>query len=185
MEAESRPPHVRPILRMSKGIDGSAVRLDTRWKVTTYAGQRDLEVWLRIMNCVFARPAGTRAWDASDVERELTSHERAGRRTCWLAEAANDSQRPAVGMLVAQERNGTRELINSPESRRSALYENHCELCIAWLGVLPTYRRQGVAAALLQHAENHARQIGASQILTETLASWNAAVVFYRRHGFQ
>ena len=53
------------------------------------------------------------------------------------------------------------------------------------LAVLPSLRRQGIAAALLGRALEAARQIGATRLLLEVAADNGPALAFYRRHGFQ
>lgn len=56
---------------------------------------------------------------------------------------------------------------------------------IAWLLVHPEARRRGVATVLVAHAVAHAESLGGTQVFAETLASWPAAVGFWRRVGFE
>lgn len=52
------------------------------------------------------------------------------------------------------------------------------------LAVLPNYRRRGVARALLQAAEDHARREGCCRLTLEVLESNSGARDLYRRFGF-
>lgn len=60
---------------------------------------------------------------------------------------------------------------------------------IAWLLVHPHVRRQGVGTALVDRALEHVRDRGGAICSVETLATWDAAVCFWRRaaerHGDQ
>jgi ribosomal protein S18 acetylase RimI-like enzyme len=45
-------------------------------------------------------------------------------------------------------------------------------------------RRTGVASAILQQLLEHARAVGAQEVVLETTSSWASAVAFYTKHGF-
>ena len=45
-------------------------------------------------------------------------------------------------------------------------------------------RRTGVASAILTHLIEHARAVGAHEVVLETTTSWTSAVAFYVKHGF-
>lgn len=53
------------------------------------------------------------------------------------------------------------------------------------LAVLPSFRRQGVARALLQHIETLALQKGCCKITLEVLSNNDAAQQAYRKAGFE
>ena len=58
------------------------------------------------------------------------------------------------------------------------------ELHINNLAVLPEYRRRGIAAAILMHAFDEARAVGAKRTLLEVRRSNGAAQHLYERFGF-
>lgn len=50
--------------------------------------------------------------------------------------------------------------------------------------VRPEYRRRGVAAAMLEFLETHARALGASRVVLETVTGPPAATALYRAAGY-
>ena len=59
------------------------------------------------------------------------------------------------------------------------------EMEILTVGVLPPYRRQGVAHALLQEMITYAKERGITRIFLEVSAENRAAQGLYRKVGFQ
>jgi GNAT superfamily N-acetyltransferase len=53
------------------------------------------------------------------------------------------------------------------------------------LYVLPTYRRQGIATALIQHAEHWAKQRGDRQMGLQVFQENQAALNLYTKLGYQ
>jgi ribosomal protein S18 acetylase RimI-like enzyme len=55
---------------------------------------------------------------------------------------------------------------------------------IARMSTAPSSRRTGVASAILKQLLEHARAVGAEEVVLETTSSWASAVGFYTKHGF-
>jgi ribosomal protein S18 acetylase RimI-like enzyme len=55
---------------------------------------------------------------------------------------------------------------------------------IVRMSTATTSRRMGVASAILQQLLEHARAVGAQEVVLETTSSWSSAVAFYTKHGF-
>lgn len=51
--------------------------------------------------------------------------------------------------------------------------------------IVPQYRRQGLAGAVLRSLEDHARTLGATRVVLETVINPPAAVAFYRAAGWK
>ena len=51
--------------------------------------------------------------------------------------------------------------------------------------IVPEYRRQGVAGAMLRSLEDHARALGATRVVLETVINPPAAVALYRAAGYE
>ena len=51
--------------------------------------------------------------------------------------------------------------------------------------IVPGYRRQGLAGAVLRSLEDHARALGAIQVVLETVIDPPAAVALYRSAGYE
>ena len=51
--------------------------------------------------------------------------------------------------------------------------------------IVPEYRRQGIAGAMLRFLENHAHALGAARIVLETVIDPPAAVALYRAAGYR
>ncbi|MCA9150351.1 MAG: GNAT family N-acetyltransferase [Planctomycetales bacterium] len=100
-------------------IGASAPPLDSRWKVRTCAGQRDLAVWLQIMNSVFPRPNGTRAWDERDARRELGLDGNRAPRECGFVISADGCDEPQGQITVHRS-----QLVATPASDRRPALEN-------------------------------------------------------------
>lgn len=47
-----------------------------------------------------------------------------------------------------------------------------------------TYRRSGVATAILRLLLDHARATGTKEVVLETTSSWASALAFYSKYGF-
>jgi len=97
-------------------------------------------------------------------------HSQTPPRLAWIAEieptqATAENPPPAVGFLIAQHGAPEWELEN--------------------IAVLPHFRRQGIARALLSALLLHARSLLAERILLEVRASNQAAIRFYQAGGFQ
>jgi ribosomal protein S18 acetylase RimI-like enzyme len=93
---------------------------------------------------------------------------RPGRRVhSWLAWPAAGDRGCPLGLVALVE-----STARAGDSTR--------RLSIGWLMVHPQARRRGVAVALVRHAVEHGRAVGASEIFVETLVSWSAAVAFWR-----
>jgi [ribosomal protein S18]-alanine N-acetyltransferase len=92
-------------------------------------------------------------------------HSQTPSRLAWIAEAERGAGGQAAGFLVAQ--------TGAPEWE----LEN--------IAVLPEYRRQGVARALLSALLAQARSLLAERILLEVRASNEAAIRLYHASGFQ
>ncbi len=55
---------------------------------------------------------------------------------------------------------------------------------IVRMSTAPSSRRTGVASAILKQLLEHARAVGAQEVVLETTSSWASAVGFYTKHGF-
>ncbi len=53
------------------------------------------------------------------------------------------------------------------------------------LSIHPTYRRRGIASALLDHCIEMTQLAGRSQLVAHTQPEWESAMGFYLRHGFK
>jgi GNAT superfamily N-acetyltransferase len=51
--------------------------------------------------------------------------------------------------------------------------------------IVPEYRRQGMAGAILRCLEGHARALGATRVVLETVIDPPAAVALYRAAGYE
>jgi GNAT superfamily N-acetyltransferase len=51
--------------------------------------------------------------------------------------------------------------------------------------IVPDYRRQGIAGAILRTLEDHARALGATRVVLETVIDPPAAVALYRAAGYE
>jgi GNAT superfamily N-acetyltransferase len=56
---------------------------------------------------------------------------------------------------------------------------------IVRMSVAAHARRRGIGTLILCHLCEQARALGHRQILVETTSTWNGAIAFYERHGFQ
>jgi ribosomal-protein-alanine N-acetyltransferase len=101
------------------------------------------------------------AWIAEQIAEQV-----AEQRTGQIAEgSAAEGGARGVGFLVAQNGGPEWELEN--------------------IAVLPEFRRRGVGGELLSALLQHARSLGAEQILLEVRASNESAIRFYKLSGFQ
>ena len=64
------------------------------------------------------------------------------------------------------------------------LHEGGSTAEIKRMYVLPAYRGQGLAKRMLSALENRARELGCTQLLLETNASFTSAIALYRGFGF-
>jgi len=55
---------------------------------------------------------------------------------------------------------------------------------IVRMSTAPNSRRTGVASAILKHLFEHARAVGAHEVVLETTTSWASAIAFCTKHGF-
>lgn len=64
-------------------------------------------------------------------------------------------------------------------------YRQDPDTFYSWLGgVLPDYRRQGIAVQMMQRQHDWARQEGYRFIQTKTLNRWHDMMILNLRHGF-
>lgn len=56
---------------------------------------------------------------------------------------------------------------------------------IVRMSVAQSRRRQGVGRQILEALLERARALGYRRVVLETTATWEDAIAFYRRHGFQ
>ena len=103
-----------------------------------------------------------RTWD----EYELVELFNSDSELCLVAE----SQQKLIGFAL-----GT-----TIEKERSAWKYGH----LVWLGVLPEYRRSGVAARLFNHIKDLMIKQGVRIIIVDTEADNLSALHFFRRMGF-
>lgn len=140
------------------------------------AADREAVVTL-VTGCRSADPLSGGHVAPAGLLAELTS--RPGRAVhAWLAWPSRSLTSGATGFGVADCPLGIVALVAAgavPQPRFS----------IAWLLVHPEARRRGIATVLVAHAVSHAASLGATRVFAETLASWPAAVGFWRRVGFE
>lgn len=58
-------------------------------------------------------------------------------------------------------------------------------LLIDQIGVLPDFRRKGIASALLRHALQHAKSLGVNKIVLEHWEANQGASTFFMKSGFR
>jgi len=135
-----------------------------------FAGDADIEAWLRLRDAAFARQrVGVRQWTPDDFRAELQAKPWWSHQRMWLAEALESGGAPTlVGTVTWADRSNATEV-------RPAIH---------WLAVSPAWRRRGVGRLLLAALEASCWDAGYRQIWLETHAAWTAAGEFYQRYGY-
>lgn len=148
-------------LRLEKTLLAAPVTVATSTTVVTFADRPSVQDWLRLHGEIFLH--GRDIWTESRFRRELLERDWfLPQRMWWAISPESDTAIGAITLEVAGDVGQ-----------------------IHWLMVDPAARRRGVAAALLATLENAAWQCGASRITAETLSTWEPAVAFYRRQGYE
>jgi GNAT superfamily N-acetyltransferase len=147
---------VRPVVVVPPGL-----------KLRTFAGEDDVQVWLKLREQAFAGEGlAVRRWNDADFRREFLSKAWWWKHHSWFAE--DPSSLETVGTITLGLRG----------SGAAAIPVVH------WLAVLPAWRRRGVARSLLSLLEARAWDLGYRQVRLETHAAWQSAVRFYKVFGY-
>ena len=131
------------------------------------ADARDAESIVMLVNAYAMEPTGGSQPLPSDVRERLVPSLRSVPRALVLLAFDGDA---AIGIAVC--------FLGFSTFRAQPLLNIHD------LAVLPEYRRKGVARALLQAAEDHARRQGCCRLTLEVLESNSGAQALYYRFGF-
>jgi ribosomal protein S18 acetylase RimI-like enzyme len=128
---------------------------------------RDADSIAMLLNAYAVEPVGGGKPLPHDVRERLVPALRDVPRAVVLLAFADDA---AIGIAVC--------FVGFSTFRARPLLNIHD------LAVLPQHRRKGVARALLQAAEDHARRQGCCRVTLEVLESNSGARELYRRFGF-
>lgn len=159
--------HLRKSLTAEPLVTGT-----TAITIRAFGKVDDREHWVALRNAAFSdeTPPG-RAWTVEDFDRELATKWWWLPERTWFAELTGmaSAECRAVGTVTLAAR-------GTPDKFVPVVH---------WLAVLPEYRRQGVAQALLNELERAAYQAGYHELHVETHSAWTAAVRFYASAGYR
>jgi len=131
------------------------------------ADARDADSIVMLLNSYALEPVGLNGPLSRDVQEQLIPALRALPNALVLLAFADDA---AIGIAVC--------FVGFSTFRARPLLNIHD------LAVLPQHRGKGAGRALLQAAEDHARQEGYCRLTLEVLESNSGARALYRRFGF-
>jgi ribosomal protein S18 acetylase RimI-like enzyme len=141
--------------------------MNLRVRPADLSNAHDAESIVMLLNAYAIEPVGGGRPLTPDVRERLVRSLREIPRALVLLAFADDA---AVGITVC--------FVGFSTFRARPLLNIHD------LAVLPAYRRKGVAHALLQAAEDHARSLGCCRLTLEVLEQNSGAQALYRRFGF-
>jgi ribosomal protein S18 acetylase RimI-like enzyme len=96
----------------------------------------------------------------------------------------NDLNHPTLGFFLAEIESGVSTQPAACVLLRDLPKVPHAAECKR-LFVSPEYRGHSLADALMQHVEDHARDLGLHWIYLDTKDEFTAAIALYRRRGYE
>lgn len=114
-----------------------------------------------------------------DVE---TTRRRTESGDCFVALDPDDQ---IVGTIVVVPPNRGLDHGNTSGAPGPATYREPGVAVFGQYGVEPAWKGRGLGRALLQHAEEHARSLGARAIACDTAEPANELIAMYRRWGYE
>lgn len=162
-----------PVINLRKPLTSKPAILSVSDIVVRhYRDKSDIDSWLHVRNAAFVGlKRGSRVWTHSDFRREFLSRWWWQPSRLWLAENRTTVARSTqvIGVIGLAARG-----------------QSECHVPVVhWLAVDPAAQRVGVAALLLSHLEATVWNLGGKELYAQTHVAWQAAVAFYKKHGFQ
>lgn len=135
--------------------------------VRNFSGPADISLWRELIFKIFQ--GGTppaRMWTAEEFASQIMGQPWWSPARLWFGQT-DGGQVVGTVMLVAS------------RDRENSLPAVH------WLGVLPAWRRRGVARLLMAQLERCCWDEGFGEIRLETHRHWHSAAAFYRAAGYR